>query len=127
MIYNKYLLFFLIFVSFNIYAKDNHLCPNLIGTQSLSIPEVVGEFFGEVVELNLRSPIKTITIQNDDENDPLQQLILVINDKTVIARKGIGEEEGMLLTYKALEQGQNLSVIYSRSETQTKALTITIQ
>jgi hypothetical protein len=94
------------------------------GQQSLIQP-IVGEIYGVVSFINLKSPIKTVEIANRDKDSPLKKITLIISPDTRIAKK-IGEEEPMAFGVNALRAGQEVTCMYSRGELKSEALFITI-
>lgn len=94
------------------------------GPQPL-IPPIIGEIYGKISALNLKSPIKTVEVTNRDKDSPMKKLTLVISPDTRIA-KNIGKQEPMALPKEALKDGQEVTAVYSRSEFKAEALFITI-
>jgi len=86
---------------------------------------VMGEIYGRVTAVNLKSPIKTIEVANRDKDSPLKKITLLITGKTRIAKK-IGEQEPMTLTEKALKPKQEITAAYVRGEFKSEAIAITI-
>ncbi|MCM8780763.1 MAG: DUF502 domain-containing protein [Candidatus Omnitrophica bacterium] len=95
-----------------------------VGQQPLMRP-VVGEIYGTVSEINLKSPIKTVEIFNQDKDNPIQKVVLVISPDTRIVKK-IGNEEPIALSTKALKTGQEVTAVYFKGELKNEALYITI-
>ena len=89
------------------------------------IPPITGEIYGKITAVNFNAPIKTIEVANRDRNDPLKAVTLIVSLDTRIA-KNIGEKELMALGVNALKTGQDITVVYSRTEFKTEALFITI-
>lgn len=94
------------------------------GRQPLIAP-IIGEIYGKITAVSLRSPIKTIEVTNQDKNSPLKNITLVVSPDTRIAKK-IGKEEPIALRAEALKEGQRVTAVYSRDELKTEALFITI-
>jgi hypothetical protein len=94
------------------------------GQQTL-MPVAIGEIYGIVSSINLKSPIKTMEINNQDKGSPIKKITLIISPDTRIAKK-IGEEEPITLRAEALKVGQKVTAVYSRSEFKAEALFITI-
>ncbi len=88
-------------------------------------PAIIGEIYGKIESVNVKSPIKTIEIANRDQSSPLRKIILIISPDTRIV-KNIDEEEPITLTPAALKTGQEVIVMYSRDELKSEALLITI-
>lgn len=89
------------------------------------MPALIGEIYGKIKKINLKSPIKTIEVENRDKDSPLKQITLIISPGTQIVKK-IGQEEPMTLRLEALKAGQEVTCIYSRDEFKSEALFITI-
>jgi hypothetical protein len=104
-------------------AEERRLTKGL-GQQPLLSP-IIGEIYGKITAVNLRSPIKTLEVTNLDKNSPLKNITLVVSPDTRIAKK-IGQEEPMGLRPDALKVGQKVTVVYSKGELKTEALFITI-
>lgn len=96
-----------------------------VSQQQPLIPPIVGEIYGIVTSVNLKSPIKTIEIDNQDKSSPMKKITLMISPDTRIVKK-IGEEEPMALRVGALQTGQEVTVVYSHGELKSEALFITI-
>lgn len=96
-----------------------------IGQEQPLIPPIVGEIYGRVSSVNLKSPIKTIKVTNRDKDSPLKKITLIISPDTRIAKK-IAEEEPIALSAGALKAGQEVTAVYSRDEFKSEALFITI-
>jgi hypothetical protein len=88
-------------------------------------PKIVGEIYGTISSVNLKSPIKTIEIANRDKENPLKKIILIISGDTRIVKK-IGEQEPMTLSDKALKPKQEVTTVYTRDEQKREAIAITI-
>lgn len=89
------------------------------------ISPIIGEIYGKITALNLKSPIKTIEVANQNKESSVKNLILVISPDTRIVKK-IGQEEPLGLRPDALKIGQRVTAVYSKGELKTEALFITI-
>jgi hypothetical protein len=95
-----------------------------LGKQPLLKP-IMGEIYGKIKSLNLKSPIKTIAIVNRDKNSPVKKITLIISGDTRIVKKTAGEEPIPLMK-EALKVGQEVTVVYSKTELKSEAIFITI-
>jgi len=93
-------------------------------TQGLT-PLITGEIYGKITSANLKSPIKTITVANQDKDSPIESITLIITADTRIVEK-IGEKEPLALRTDALKTGQSVTAVFSKDELKTEALLITI-
>jgi len=86
---------------------------------------VMGEVYGEIAEVNLKSPVKTIVIASQDKANPRKNITLILSPDTRIAKK-IGQAEPLVLLPEALKTGQRVTIVYSRDEFKSTALLITV-
>ena len=105
-------------------AQQEYKAMRMIATEE-STPPVYGEIDGRIKKINLRSPVKTIEIANSDEQSPLKTITLVISSRTRIA-KNTGAGDPAVMFVEQLRPGQRVSATYSRSETKTEGLFITV-
>jgi hypothetical protein len=89
-------------------------------------PAIIGEIYGTIRQLNLRSPLKTVEIRNTDKNSALKSITVIITGKTRIAR-AVGNKEPVMLLPQNLKVGQQVVVMYSRDELKTEALSIAVK
>jgi len=87
---------------------------------------VIGQIWGEITFLDLKSPIKTVEITNDDKDSALKKIALIIGSGTVIAKK-IGEQAPLFISTDGLRIGQKVEVMYSREELKSEAMSITVK
>ncbi|MFH0913019.1 MAG: hypothetical protein V1884_01885 [Candidatus Omnitrophota bacterium] len=106
------------------YADEERRMSANRGTQGLT-PLITGEIYGKITSANLRSPIKTITVANQDKDSPIESITLIITAGTRIVEK-IGEKEPLALRTDALKTGQNVTAVFSKDELKNEALLITI-
>ncbi len=108
--------------------RDTEEEKNMLWLEGIDKPvsahTIIGEIYGVVSSVNLRTPIKTVEIANRDKNNPLKRITLVISPVTRIVKKI--EEEPMALSANALKAGQEVTAVYSRDEFKSEALFITI-
>jgi len=88
-------------------------------------PMILGQIYGKISAANLRAPIKTIEVTNRDQDNPLKEITLIITSDARIAKK-IGKEDAVALNLEGLKADQEVTVIYTKQETESKALVITI-
>ena len=85
------------------------------------------EIQGTISKLNLRFPIKTIEIKHrDKDNQEIKSVLLIGPNTTIAKRSDVADKEPMHLSRNALRVGQEVNVVYSRSELKSEALFITI-
>jgi len=104
-------------------AEESRLTRNL--KQQPLIAPIMGEIYAKITAVNLKSPIKTLEVANQDKDSPIKELTLVISPDTRIVKK-IGAEEPLGLRAEALKAGQKVTVVYSKGELKAEALFITI-
>lgn len=88
-------------------------------------PPIIGEIYGKIKSINLKSPVKTIVIVNRNKASERKEMTLMLMANTKIAKK-IGDTEPIWLMAEALKAGQEVTAMYSRTELKTEALAITI-
>lgn len=86
---------------------------------------IAGEIYGKVSAVNLKSPVKTVDVENRDKNSPIQKITVLIDSQTRIA-KSRGKEEPMFLSIEAVHPGQEVTVVYMHEEIKNRAMFITI-
>lgn len=88
-------------------------------------PAIIGEIYGTIKQINLRSPLKTVEIKNSDPKSALKSVTVVITAKTRIARAVAGKEP-VLMIPENLKAGQPVIVMYDKNEVRTEALSIAV-
>lgn len=88
-------------------------------------PVIMGEIYGKIVSVDLKSPLKTIEVLNRDKSSPLKKIILMLTAGTHIVKQ-IDQEEPIRLTSASLRRGQRVIAVYSRQGIRSEALFITI-
>lgn len=88
-------------------------------------PAIIGEIYGTIRQVNLRSPLKTVEIRNSDTKSTLKSVTVVITAKTRIARAVKGKEPVPMMP-ENLKAGQQVVVMYDRNEIRTEALSIAV-
>ncbi|MDD4940486.1 MAG: hypothetical protein PHS64_05255 [Candidatus Omnitrophica bacterium] len=88
-------------------------------------PAMIGEIYGTIRQVNLRSPVKTVEIRNSDHKSDLKSVTVVITAKTRIARVVKGKEPVLMLP-ENLKTGQPVVVMYDKNEIRTEALSIAV-
>lgn len=88
-------------------------------------PTVIGEIQGTISSVNLKSPLKTVEITNQDLNNPLRKIVLLINSSTRIVKK-LGDEEAIPTSARTLRKNQKVVAQYARDEFKNAALFITV-
>ncbi|MDD5347780.1 MAG: hypothetical protein PHT59_04115 [Candidatus Omnitrophica bacterium] len=89
------------------------------------VTAIVGEIYGIIESVQLRGPVKTVTVRNRDTASSLKKISLILEPQTRIVRK-IGFAEPIGLSPNALEAGKEVTVVYARDERKTVASFITI-
>lgn len=86
---------------------------------------ITGEISGTITALNLRSPIKTIEITDPSPDAVIKKVVVLLKPTTSVTRKG-GAQGPLVVASTALKVGQSVSVSYTRKETVSTALAISI-
>jgi len=87
---------------------------------------MIAQMDAVISQVNLKSPIKSITVQNQDKSAPNKKLTLLLTQDTKVA-KSVDREKGLGLDVKALKKGQTVMIMYSIDEFNAEALLITIK
>jgi len=87
---------------------------------------IIGEIYGDISEASLKSPIKSITVVNQDKNSPIRELTLLITSDTRVAKRNSGDDNPYNLAATSLKAGQKVAAMYSKDNLKASALTITI-
>lgn len=98
----------------------------IAGIREEGLPPVFGEIKGVVTAVNLKSPIKTVEIENLNKDSPLKKITLIVSAASTRVAKKIGKEEAIGLGVEGLKAGQEIMASYVRDEFKTEALLITI-
>ncbi|HRZ14045.1 MAG TPA: hypothetical protein P5110_00915 [Candidatus Omnitrophota bacterium] len=105
-------------------SQQENKALKMISREELT-PPVYGEIAGKIKKINLRSPVKTLEIANSDAQSELKTITLIIGTRTRIA-KNTGSGEPTVMFAEQLRPGQQVTATYSRSETKTEGLFITV-
>ncbi len=88
---------------------------------------VLGEFEGKIVKTNVKSPVKTIEVENKNKHSPVRRLIVIIDPSTKIFKMLKGSDQLIVLSPKDLTVGRKVSVVYSSFKEQNVAQFITVK
>jgi hypothetical protein len=86
---------------------------------------IAGEISGKITALNLRSPIKTAEITDPNPDAVIKKVVVLLKPTTSVTKKG-GAQGNLVVASTALKLGQTVSVAYTREETVSTALAISI-
>ena len=87
---------------------------------------IIGEIYGNISEASLNSPIKSITVVNQNKNSPIRELTLLITSDTRVAKRNSGDDNPYNLAVTSLKTGQKVAAMYSKDDLKASALTVTI-
>lgn len=93
--------------------------------ESKPIVGIYGECTGEVVAVNMKSPIKTVEVKTTGKETPGKTITMIIAPDTLIIKK-VGDSEPLSFAASVLAPGQEVTAVYNRDEFKTTALAITI-
>ena len=88
-------------------------------------PAIIGEIYGTIKQVNLRSPLKTVEIKNADKKSKVKSITVIITAKTRIAGAAAGKAPAFLLP-ENLKAGQSVIVTYDRNDIRAEALSISV-